>query len=693
MTEIEKTKRLRVGIVGCGKVAEHHARWVKRVAGAELAAVADARAEVARNFAEKFSVAASFGSLQELLQANLIDVLHITTPAELHYPQACEAIEAGVHALVEKPFTLSAAEAEDLYQRAEAKGVKITADFIQMFHPAFQQVAETIRSGRLGRVVWAHVYFGVDLKLDELRNAWPLHWAYSLPGGVLHSYITHPLYMLCSVLDGPFDVNVVPRSLGSQPQDTTDQLEIQINGAGASANLILASTRAEAYYLCVRGTRGMVSANFTTHTFVSEIPGAGPQAIARLLANPLTAWQLLRSTMSLLWRIARKKMLPYQGLGPLFENFYGSIRGGSTPITRELVLAVAGLEDKIVAGSGLVKLSNTPRPGSQENASRQRAALVTGATGYLGRSVVTQLIDSGYRVRVMARPTSVINELERLGVEIVFGDLRDAQTVAGAVAGMNLVINLAAGLWGSGEGMLKTAVQGTTNLANAARAAGVDRVIYLGSISVYQFSRGLRVVDENSPLEPAPEKRGAASAAKVAAERIAMDEMNKPDGPAWTILRPSFFVGRDRNPADPLGVQIGRLVISFGRGGRRLRLIHVDDVARSILRILDTDKTRKRIYTLSHPEKITARQYVREVLKPSGQRLFVIHFPYTIAASLAFLANIFGRIRGKGPLIDPVRLRYLFASPRVDAKSLFEATGWTPGAPVAKQLLDERADR
>jgi nucleoside-diphosphate-sugar epimerase len=294
-------------------------------------------------------------------------------------------------------------------------------------------------------------------------------------------------------------------------------------------------------------------------------------------------------------------------------------------------------------------------------------------------------------VRVLARPTSLIDELEQLGVEIVFGDLRDQRAVQTAADDMSCVIHLAASLWGSAEGMMRTAVEGTKNLAVAARMAGVDRVIYLGSVSVYEFSRNTKVVDESSPLEPSPERRGAASAAKVAAERIAMDELSASNGPAWSILRPSLFVGRDRNPTDPLGVQVGRLVVSFGRGGRLLRLIHVDDVARAILRMLQADRTRGQIYTLSHPQTITARQYVREVLKPAGYRLTVVHVPYTLAASLAFIANAIAKVRSKAPFIDPVRLRYLFASPRVEAKRFFEDTGWKPSASIQKQVLDERA--
>lgn len=692
MAEINETAPLRIGIVGCGKVAEHHARWIDCVEGAVLSAVADAHDEIALGFAQKFGADASFGSLSEMLQANVIDVLHITTPPQLHYAQACDAIEAGVHVLIEKPFTLSSSEAIVLLERAENRGVRLSVDFIQLFHPAFQKVATAVRDGQIGRVVWAHVYFGVDLNLDELKNVWPPHWVYSLPGGVLHSYITHPLYMLCSVLDGPFDVDVIARSAGTQPQNTTDQLDIQITGQSASGNVILASTEAEAYYFCVRGTRGTVTANFTTHSFVADTPAAGPQALARLWANPAAAWQLLRETASLLWRVARRRMLPYQGLGPLFEGFYGSIRGGPPPIAKELILAVADLEEKITARSGAVEISDTGRPGTQDNVSREETVLVTGATGYLGRTLVRQLVDAGFRVRAFARPTSLTGELEQLGVEIVFGDMRDQSAVERAVNGVDWVIHSAAGLWGSAEGMLDTAVEGTRNLARAARAANVDRVIYIGSVSVYEFSRHTKVVDESSPLELNPEERGPASAAKVAAERVAMDALETADGPAWTIIRPSLLVGRGRSLMAPLGVQIGRLVVSFGRGGRLLRLIHVDDVARAIRHVFDTDGTRRQTYTLSHPEIITAREYVREVVKPSGERVFVVHFPYTMAAALALFANGLFRIGRKQNRISSARIRYLFASPRVEASRLFRETGWTPDVSIQEQLRAENSD-
>ena len=97
---------LRVGIVGCGKVAEHHARFVKGLSNAQLVGVADVNEEAARLFAEKNGIATVKGSLLSLLDSVELDVVHVTTPPPYHYECAKTALDCGKHVLVEKPWPL-----------------------------------------------------------------------------------------------------------------------------------------------------------------------------------------------------------------------------------------------------------------------------------------------------------------------------------------------------------------------------------------------------------------------------------------------------------------------------------------------------------------------------------------------------------------------------------------------------------
>jgi predicted dehydrogenase len=98
-------KPLRVGVVGCGQVARHHLRFIKEVKNAQVVGLADVSQHNAESLGREYGISSIYRSLNELLESTPIDVLHIVTPPELHYEQAANAIQNGIHVLVEKPLT------------------------------------------------------------------------------------------------------------------------------------------------------------------------------------------------------------------------------------------------------------------------------------------------------------------------------------------------------------------------------------------------------------------------------------------------------------------------------------------------------------------------------------------------------------------------------------------------------------
>src|SRR5436305_14886370 len=111
-----------------------------------------------------------------------------------------------------------------------------------------------------------------------------------------------------------------------------------------------------------------------------------------------------------------------------------------------------------------------------------KPTLVTGASGFLGWHVARVLGEHGHRVRALVRPGSRVTGLD---VETVTGDLRDAASLERAVAGCGLVFHVAADyrLWAKDSSDLyRSNVDGTRNLLNAARSAGVERVVYTSTV-------------------------------------------------------------------------------------------------------------------------------------------------------------------------------------------------------------------
>src|SRR5437879_3277340 len=106
--------RLRVAIVGCGKIADSHAAQIQRIKGCDLVGVCDREELMARQLAERFQAEGYFDDLSRLLEESKPDVVHITTPPPSHFELARHCLEHGCHVYVEKPFTLDAREAEEL---------------------------------------------------------------------------------------------------------------------------------------------------------------------------------------------------------------------------------------------------------------------------------------------------------------------------------------------------------------------------------------------------------------------------------------------------------------------------------------------------------------------------------------------------------------------------------------------------
>lgn len=127
--------------------------------------------------------------------------------------------------------------------------------------------------------------------------------------------------------------------------------------------------------------------------------------------------------------------------------------------------------------------------------------LVTGGTGYIGGAIVRALAGRGERVRVLARPSSRTEHLERMGVEIAWGDILEADSVRAAIGGCELVFHAAA-IYEFGvrdeRSLMRTEVEGTRNVLEAALELGARKVVYTSTAAVVGERRG-EVGDEQTP--------------------------------------------------------------------------------------------------------------------------------------------------------------------------------------------------
>jgi nucleoside-diphosphate-sugar epimerase len=493
----------------------------------------------------------------------------------------------------------------------------------------------------------------------------------------------------------PEQITVSGRSFGTLPQGLTDHLDIMLQGERATAHVVISSVIKPQYYVNVFCEKGVVSINFDTSTVIINQDSFLPRTLDRGTTNFRTAYRLSLEGVKNTIAFLRGKLVPYQGLQVLLPRYYQSIRDSAQPpVPAALTVAVVKAEESIFAQLNRLHIDTRPRPCQQTGVSHNEKVLLTGATGYVGSAVVTALVKEGYAVRALVRPLAQTESLERLGVELFYGDLREPNTLAKATENIDIIVHLAAGVRGTSNFMLESCIDGTKHLAEAARSSGVKRVIYMSSMSVYDYAKlqDGDVINEETFLEEYPERRGTYSLAKRRAEDLALHHLAG-NSPSWSILRPSVIIGKGNNVYSPAGVKIGNLLICLSSAHKKLRLVHVEDVAAAVIELIKNDSTRNRVYVLSSQDSLPLGEYIEKILRPGfAPKIRPIYIPYWVALLGSWTGKVLHRLTGKGPVISSQTLAYLYRDVHANSSAIHDHTGWRPLDHLEERLLREAKD-
>src|SRR2546430_11135097 len=144
---------LRVAIIGCGKVADQHVQAIHRIPDCEIVSLCDRELLMAKQLGERFAISQCFSELTEMLQVIAPDVVHITTPPQSHFSLARQCLEAGSHVYLEKPFALTAKDANSLVQLAISCDLRITAGHNYQFTLEMLEMRRLVQHGFLGKPV------------------------------------------------------------------------------------------------------------------------------------------------------------------------------------------------------------------------------------------------------------------------------------------------------------------------------------------------------------------------------------------------------------------------------------------------------------------------------------------------------------------------------------------------------------
>jgi nucleoside-diphosphate-sugar epimerase len=310
---------------------------------------------------------------------------------------------------------------------------------------------------------------------------------------------------------------------------------------------------------------------------------------------------------------------------------------------------------------------------------RELPALITGATGFIGRRLAGSLLERGVKVRALVlEGDQGERALPKGPIEIVRGSVTDRGAVINAMRGAGTVFHLAAvvGDWAPEAQFQSVTVEGTRNVLSAAAEAGAHAVL-ASSIVVYGDALGREPCDEGRPFGRA---MGPYGRSKQEQERIAGD-LARAAGLRVTTLRLANVYGPGSRPWVEMAVEQLKsgAPILIGDGSQNAGLCYVDNAADAFVLAARVPSSIGRTYNISDGSEITWRRYFEDLARAAGCRP-PRSLPAAVAQMAAYASEaLWSKLRLKGrPIVTHEALNLVSANHRVQIGRARSELGFDP---------------
>ncbi len=672
-------RKLRVGIIGAGYVSAHHLRALKSLNSVQVTGIADLDLTRAQAVAKAFNLDAAYGNAEDLL-ASGVDVVHVLTPPAFHAKLAIQALQAGVHVLVEKPMAETLQQCEQMTAAAQASGRSLCIVHSGRLDPIILRGTEIVRNGVIGQVI------SVDFHRSSDYPPWPgggkLPPQYRKGSYPFQDLGIHGLAISEAFLGKVKAAQIEFRSTGLDTNLLFDEWTADVDCERGRARMYLSwNVRPIRSQVIVHGTRGVMQIDcFLQTCYVTRLL-PGPKFASPVICTMRNAAASLYEVPRNVLRFMTKRLPGAPGIHRNIHEFYAALEHGTAvPVSPEeglrLVSAMAPACDSADRQRDAVREAQlTPRPKTD--------VLVTGAGGFLGGNLLRRLVQDGATVRAGVRR---IPKEPLPGVDYVAGDLGDPEYVDLLVAGVDTVFHVGAAMKGSAADFQRGTVAGTRNVIDACLKHRVQRVVYVSSLSVLEHAvRHADKVTETWPLEPYASRRGAYTQTKLDAERMVLAAAQERGLPAF-VVRPGVIFGPGAEPSSPAGSfgMFGRWVV-VGRGSLPLPLAYVDDVVDALLLGASRPGLEGKLVNLVDPTVVTQRNFVR-IVRAARPDIKASYIPKTVLMMAGIGIEALGHLLKRSVPLSRYRIRSIRPLSNFDQTAALELLGWTPRIGVAEGL-------
>ena len=320
---VDSHSLLRVEIVGAGFVAPYHLRSLKTLTNVKVIGVADLILERAKATAQRFQLPCAFTSIEALLEEDF-DVLYVLTPPGSHFELAMKGLQASRHVFVEKPFTCSVEECNELVEAARFRRLRLCVDHSLLGDRTLRKGLELLRRGDVGDVLSVQVFrAGVAPGRTQIRPPYPL------AGDPFREVGVHALYTVAAFLGSIRDASCVFRSTGNQTMFKNDEWSVQLKCEKRLAQVHLSWNGPAQMTVDVRGVAGRLRIDLSSGLALRRRVRKGPKAI-QLAVNPII--ESVTGVFQVALQAARYlagKTKSYHGMDAMISEFYRALREGS----------------------------------------------------------------------------------------------------------------------------------------------------------------------------------------------------------------------------------------------------------------------------------------------------------------------------------------------------------------------------
>ena len=584
-TSTHSDERIRIGVIGCGAIADlfHLPVLANHPATRNGIALADPSQARLEEMSKKYTPAVTVGDYADLL--GHVDGVLIATPPKFHFPIAKFFLENNIPVLCEKPLTEDAEEARELRVISERTDTALAVNQTRRFFPSYGKIRELIEAGELGTLERITYHDGIEF---DWPAASPHHFAPTAKGAWSDTGV-HLLDTICYWL-------------GEKPELVRSQNDSQ-GGPEAMATVNLLHDTCE---IEIKVSRlGKLKNGFVIEGSKGTIE-AGAEDFGEVIVNYKNGGRRKFKCGS--------RSLKYTDFAqPLIENFIDVVANNAEPVVsvQDVVGTILLLDE------AYTKVETFPTPwndavkaGEIFNADNlvshdirvfdRPTVLITGASGFLGGRIAEVMQMSDFAVPAAGiRKWTRASRIARKPMDIRICDILDPSTMDEALKEVDAVVHCAK------TDSQESIVGGTRNLLEACQRNGVKRFVHISTAEVYGSASG-NVVE----TDPTPMTGRDYGDWKVEAEKVCMEFNSK--GVETAILRPSLIHGPYSNSWSTNMVKrllSGKWGQFEDHGEGIANLIYVDDLVQAIFLCLVHPEAAGQAFNVNGPDKITWNQY------------------------------------------------------------------------------------